>query len=66
MSEKKKTPVKNAEHKYSIDELILNSKSITGYSSDVAAGALFNCKEKELSKKEFKNKIDEFLKKEAK
>lgn len=57
---------KNDDTKYPIKDLIENSKALTGQGKQVAVGALFNCKEEELTKDEFKKKIDEFLKKEVK
>lgn len=67
MSEKiDKAAQKAREHKYSIEELLLNSKAITGHRTEIAEGALFNCEEKELTKEEFKTKIEEFLKREVK
>ena len=65
MSDKKttKSAPKATEHKYPIGELLSNSKAITGYRPEVAAGALFNCKEKEMSKEDFNTKVDQFLKK---
>jgi len=64
MSDKKttKSAPKATEHKYPISELLSNSKAITGYRPEVAAGALFNCKDKELTKEEFKTKVNGFLK----
>ncbi|AOY77192.1 hypothetical protein [Clostridium formicaceticum] len=66
MSDTKKTTKsapKPTEHKYPVEELLLNSKAITGYRTEIAAGALFNCKEKEMSKEDFNTKVNQFLKK---
>ncbi|ABR48721.1 hypothetical protein Amet_2569 [Alkaliphilus metalliredigens QYMF] len=66
MSDTKKTTKptpKPTEHKYKIEELILNSETITGYRTEIAAGALFNCEEEEMSKENFKTKVNQFLKK---
>lgn len=49
------------EVKYHINELIENSKALTGYGKEVAVGALFDCKEKEFTKDDFKKKVKEFL-----
>lgn len=54
------------EIKYSVEELIKNSKALTGHKREVAVGALFNCKEKELTKDDFKKAIDAFLKRKVK
>ena len=66
MSEKKTNKAPKAiEHKYPIEELLTNSYAITGHKPEVAAGALFGCKEKELTKEEFKERVDKFLKTEV-
>lgn len=49
------------EEKYPIKDLIDNCKAL-GYTREVVAGALFNCKENELTKSEFKVIIDDFKK----
>lgn len=54
------------EVKYPIGDLIENSKALTGHSKEAAVGALFNCKEKELTKSDFKKLIDEFLQRKVK
>lgn len=54
------------EVKYSIKDLIENSKILTGHKREVAVGAVLNCKEKELTKKDFKDLIDKFLKRKVK
>lgn len=54
------------EVKYPIGDLIENSKALTGHNKEAAVGALFNCKEKELTKADFKKAIDEFLKRKVK
>lgn len=54
------------EVKYSIEDLIENSKALTGYGKEVAVGALFGSKEKEMTKDNFKNLIDAFLKRKVK
>ncbi|RMD05063.1 hypothetical protein D9O40_00730 [Clostridium autoethanogenum] len=57
----KEEEVTNVEIKYPIEDLIENSKALTGSSKAVAVGALFNCKEKELTKDDFKKIIKDFL-----
>lgn len=52
--------------KYPIEELIKNTKALTGHKREVAVGALFDCKEKELTKDDFKKLIDAFLKRKVK
>ncbi|WP_017752521.1 hypothetical protein [Clostridium tyrobutyricum] len=54
------------EIKYPIEDLIENSKALTGYGKEVAVGALFGSKEKEMTKDNFKNLIDTFLKRKVK
>lgn len=54
------------EIKYSINELIENSKALTGQGKEVAVGALFNCKEKEFTKDDFKKKVKGFLERKVK
>lgn len=54
------------EVKYPVEELIKNSKALTGHKREVAVGALFDCKEKELTKDDFKKLIDAFLKRKVK
>ena len=51
---------------WTTDFLIPSSKELTGYSEDVAIGALLNCKKNELSIDEFNTEIKTFLKKEVK
>lgn len=66
MSENKKTtktPEIPAEHEYPVEELILNCQALTGYKKEVAAGALFDCEKKKMTKTEFKTKVKDFLKK---
>lgn len=58
---KKYIATKNKEVKHPVKELINNCKALTGYKKEVAVGALFNCKEKEMSKKEFEARIKNFL-----
>lgn len=50
----------SAETKYPIEDFIVNAKAL-GYKEEVATGALFNCKEKELTKTEFEKKVKDFL-----
>lgn len=50
---------------YPIQEFINNSKAL-GYSKEVVAGALFNCKKSELTKTEFEAIIKNFLGKKVK
>lgn len=49
--------------KYLTEDLIENSKALTGYEKEVAVGALFNCNEKELTKDAFKKVVENFLRK---
>lgn len=49
------------EELYPVHDLIENCEALTGYKKEVAAGALFNCGKKEMSKKEFKGRIENFL-----
>ncbi|MBV4447440.1 hypothetical protein KM799_12580 [Clostridium tyrobutyricum] len=51
------------EIKYPVEDLIENSKALTGYGKEVAVGALFNCQEKELTKDAFKKAMEDFLRK---
>jgi len=53
------------EDKFSIEDFVSNCEAL-GYRKEVVAGALFNCKNKELSKIEFKKIVKEFLNKEVK
>ena len=62
----KQEDVNNVEIKYPIEDLIENSKALTGSSKAAAVGALFNCKEKELTKDNFKKIIKDFLGKKVK
>lgn len=50
------------EEKYHIEDFISNAKAL-GYRKEVVIGALFDFKEKEISKAEFEKLIDSFLKK---
>lgn len=59
--ETKPTP----EVKYPVKDFVNNCEAL-GYRKEVVAGALFNCKNKELSKKEFEKIVKEFLNKEVK
>lgn len=52
------------EDKYPIEDFIVNCEAL-GYRKEVAIGALFNCNEKELSKKEFKTLVNNFLNREV-
>lgn len=54
------TKATNVETKYPIEDFINNCEAL-GYRREVVAGALFNSKEKEFTKKEFESKIKEFL-----
>lgn len=54
------------EHEFLIDELMAHCKELTGHKKEVAAGALFDCKEDRLTKKEFISRVNKFLKKEVK
>ncbi len=53
------------EDKFPIEDFVSNCEAL-GYRKEVVAGALFNCKNKELSKKEFEKIVKEFLNKEVK
>lgn len=69
MSEEQKVTTKKVTQpveKYSIQDLIENCEALTGYKKEVAVGALFNSKEDEMSKDDFKKAITNFLKKEVK
>jgi hypothetical protein len=56
-----KVTTPKSEVKYPVEDLIQNAKALTGYGKEVAVGALFNCKEKELTKDNFKKLIKDFL-----
>lgn len=47
---------------YPIKDLIDNCEVLTGYKKHVVVGALFNCEKEEMSKEEFKDKVEKFLK----
>ncbi|KMJ93084.1 hypothetical protein G8S49_11105 [Clostridium botulinum C] len=69
MSEEQKVTTKKVTQpveKYSVQDLIENCEALTGYKKEVAVGALFNSKEDEMSKDDFKKAITNFLKKEVK
>lgn len=53
------------EDKFPIEDFVSNCEAL-GYRKEVVAGALFNCKNKELSKIEFEKIVKEFLNKEVK
>lgn len=53
------------EDKFPIEDFVRNCEAL-GYRKEVVAGALFDCKNKELSKTEFKKIVKEFLNKEVK
>jgi hypothetical protein len=61
-----KVTTPQTEVKYPIEDLIENSKTLTGHNKEVAVGALFGYKEKELTKADFKKAIDDFLKRKVK
>ncbi|GAA0115736.1 hypothetical protein [Clostridium senegalense] len=48
------------ETKYSIEDFINNCEAL-GYRREVVAGALFNSKDKEITRDEFEKKVKEFL-----
>lgn len=54
----------SVEMKYPIEDFIINAKAL-GYKEEVVSGALFNCKEKELTKTDFEKKVKEFLNRKA-
>ncbi|APQ76066.1 hypothetical protein [Clostridium botulinum] len=49
------------EETYPIKDLIENCEALTGYRKEVAVGALFDCGKEEMTKKEFKGRIKNFL-----
>ncbi|WP_315169543.1 hypothetical protein [Metaclostridioides mangenotii] len=53
------------EDKFLIEDFVNNCEAL-GYRKEVVAGALFDYKNKELSKTEFKKIVKEFLNKEVK
>ncbi len=55
-----KVKVDNIEIKYSLEDF-KNKAEALGYEREVVAGALFNCKEKQISKIEFENRVKSFL-----
>ena len=57
------TPVN--EETYKVKDLINNCKAL-GYKKEVVVGALFNCEKTEMTKLEFKNTIEIFLRKKVK
>lgn len=61
-----KATLKPTGHKFLIDELMAHCEEITGHKKEVAAGALFDCKEDRLTKEEFISRVNNFLKKEVK
>ncbi|AGX44512.1 hypothetical protein [Clostridium saccharobutylicum] len=63
--EQKNEEIKEKEEEYLVQDLIENCKAL-GYRKEVAAGALFNCEKKEMTKTEFKDIIKKFLEKRVK
>lgn len=63
MSEKK---IKAGATKYNIATLKSNSKELVGYPEEVAEGALFESKQKEMTVDEFRKAVEAFLAKEVK
>jgi hypothetical protein len=53
------------EQKYSHDELLANSRLLTGHSRRVLAGALATVDQKKLTTRQAKGKVDTFLKRDA-
>lgn len=53
-----------SKQKYKVEVLRQNCKELTGYQQEVADGALFNSRRKEMTIDEFKRLIGRFLKKE--
>ncbi|ASN68288.1 hypothetical protein 10S11_26 [uncultured Caudovirales phage] len=49
------------EENYLLKDLIENCEALTGYRKEIAVGALFNCNETEMTKKEFEGRIKKFL-----
>lgn len=58
------TKVDNDE-KYPIEDFKINCEAL-GYSKEVVAGALFDCKENEITKTEFKKRVTNFLERKVK
>lgn len=54
------------EDAYPIQDLIENCEALTGYKKEIAVGALFNCEKQEMTKKEFGERIKNFLGKKVK
>lgn len=54
------------EELYPVQDLINNCEALTGYKKEIAVGALFDCKKKQLTKEEFKDKIKVFLERKVK
>ena len=59
----KKAADKPKEHEFTIEELMLHCEAIIGHKREVAAGALYGCNKDKMAKTEFKERVDEFLKK---
>lgn len=55
-----KKQVSSLEIKYSTEDFKNNAEAL-GYEREVVAGALFNCKDKEITKKEFEERVKKFL-----
>lgn len=49
------------DEKYLVEDLIKNCEALTGYRKEIAVGALFDCNETEMTKKEFEGRIKKFL-----
>lgn len=63
MTEKtKKTPEVNKDFEYEVKQLIDNCETLTGYKIEVAIGALSGVNKEKMSKKEFEDRINKFLK----
>lgn len=66
VSKKTKENIENNTKKetlYPISDLIQNSEKLTGYKSFIAIGALNGCDKIEMTKNEFKELVNNFLKK---
>lgn len=63
MTEKKnKTPEVNKDFEFNVKQLIDNCEALTGYKPEVAIGALSEVGKEKMSKKEFEDRINKFLK----
>lgn len=63
---KKEGKTKIADFKYEVEQLLQNCEAITGHKREVGEGAVYGLKEDKLTKKEFQDKVKEFLKRRVK